>query len=114
MVLMADIQITGTNAQEVLNSLTAGLEQAMIKISTTAGRYAMQDCPVDTGRLRASITSDGGHDDGGHYAQVGSNVEYAPYVELGARGRAPVHFLTNSIQEHLDEYKQVIIETLKT
>jgi hypothetical protein len=40
-------------------------------------------CPVDTGRLRASITTAPGEDDEGLFADIGSDVEYARYVEEG-------------------------------
>jgi HK97 gp10 family phage protein len=38
-------------------------------------------CPVDTGRLRASIE----HEVDGDTLRVGTNVEYAVYVEEGTR-----------------------------
>lgn len=38
---------------------------------------------VQTGRLRSSITWALGEDELGLYADIGTNVEYAPYVELG-------------------------------
>lgn len=38
---------------------------------------------VQTGRLRASITSQLEQDDGGLVVRIGSNVEYAGYVEVG-------------------------------
>jgi hypothetical protein len=37
--------------------------------------------PVDTGRLRASIRSRSRKDGDGYLAIVGTNVEYAPFVE---------------------------------
>jgi len=40
---------------------------------------AKKATPVDTGRLRASITTQ----EHGSYATVGTNVEYASYVEYG-------------------------------
>jgi phage gpG-like protein len=40
---------------------------------------AKRNCPVDTGRLRQSIT----HRIEGSTGIVGTNVEYAPYVEYG-------------------------------
>ncbi len=40
---------------------------------------------VRTGRLRSSITHELGADEKGIYADVGSNVEYAGWVELGTR-----------------------------
>ena len=43
--------------------------------------------PVDTGRLRASITPEVTQMGGMTVGIVGSNVEYAPYQELGFRTR---------------------------
>lgn len=40
-------------------------------------------CPVDTGRLRSSITHELAKDAQGIVGTVGTNVEYAAYVELG-------------------------------
>jgi phage gpG-like protein len=42
-------------------------------------------CPVDTGRLRNSITHELGRDTRGLFVRVGTNVEYALYVEMGTR-----------------------------
>ena len=40
-------------------------------------------CPVDTGRLRSSITTEKRFDGDKPVASVGSNVEYGLYVEFG-------------------------------
>lgn len=40
---------------------------------------AKRNCPVDTGNLRSSIKSEVN----GNTATIGTNVEYAPYVEFG-------------------------------
>lgn len=56
--------------------------------------YAVQNtarglCPVDTGRLRSSIFSRPGQDSAGYFVDVGTNVEYAAFVEFGtSRSRA--------------------------
>ena len=42
-------------------------------------REARLRCPVDTGALRSSITSEVN----GNTATIGTNLEYAPYVEFG-------------------------------
>ena len=95
---------------------------------------------VDTGRLRNSITyalageethvksykaNKGGKDretytydgtaDGkkGSGVYIGTNVEYAPFVENGARGRAPVHFLQDASANHTDEYKRLMEDSMK-
>jgi hypothetical protein len=53
---------------------------------------------VRTGRLRGSITWRLGSDTLGLYADIGTNVEYAVYVELGT-SRAPAYpFLVPALQ----------------
>ena len=64
---------------------------------------------VDTGRLRNSIS----HTVDGEAAYIGTNVEYAPYVELGARGRKGVHMLQRAATEHADEYKRLMEYSMK-
>lgn len=39
---------------------------------------------------------------------VGTNVEYAPYVEFGTDRMAPNHFIKNGIQNNIDEYKAIM------
>ena len=46
---------------------------------------------VQTGRLRSSITHGLGEDELGLYCDIGTNVEYAPYVELGHPNTAHVY-----------------------
>lgn len=46
---------------------------------------AKRICPVDTGRLRSSITHEVTTDEKGVVCFVGSNVEYAIFQELGTR-----------------------------
>ena len=45
---------------------------------------------------------------------VGSNVQYAPYQELGAPNiNLPARpFIRPAIENHMDEYKQVVEQTL--
>lgn len=53
-----------------------------IRVQNLARRY----CPVDTGRLRSSITtSNSKRDASGYYIEVGTNVRYAALVEFGTR-----------------------------
>ena len=78
-------------------------------IGLTAEGYAKRETPVDTGRLRNSIS----HATDDEAAYIGTNVEYAPYVELGARGRQGVHMLQRAATEHTDEYKQIMEDALK-
>lgn len=59
---------------------------------------------VDTGRLRGSISH--AHDDEAAY--IGTNVEYAPYVELGTYKMPGRPFLRNAAANYSDDYKEII------
>lgn len=64
-------------------------ERDLLKLGYTVQNTARQLCPVDTGRLRASISTSGLQRDArGAYIEVGTNVSYAPYVEFGTQ-RSP-------------------------
>ncbi len=67
-------------------AIQSGLTEAALFFE----REAKLGAPVDTGRLRSSIGHgpDGVWDEkfsasGGYYIDVGTNVEYAPYMEFG-------------------------------
>lgn len=114
------------NSEEVLSALRAQTTRALETIGLQAEGDAKLKCPVDTGNLRGSIT----HTVRDKTAYIGTNVEYAKYVEYGTgiyvpggrqdpwayqdekgkwhttRGQPPAHFL-QSIFNHLDEYKQI-------
>lgn len=70
-----DVTITN-NSDEFRKELPNRIEQALIAIGLTAETYAKRDCPVDTGRLRNSISHANDEDS----AYIGSNVEYAAFV----------------------------------
>ena len=97
------------NTQQVLSALEKAKKQGLEAIGMTAEGHAKKNTPVDTGRLRNSIT----HTTDSNAAYIGTNVEYAPYVELGARGRKPVHMLQRAATEHKDEYKKIMESSLK-
>lgn len=97
------------NTQQVLSALENAKNQGLEAIGMTAEGHAKKNTPVDTGRLRNSIT----HTTDSNAAYIGTNVEYAPYVELGARGRKPVRMLTRAATEHKAEYKQIMENALK-
>ena len=97
------------NTDEVLDALKNAKKRGLEAIGLTAEGYAKKDTPVDTGRLRNSIS----HTTDDEATYIGTNVEYAPYVELGARGRKGVHMLQRAASEHADEYKQIMEDSMK-
>ena len=97
------------NTDEVLSALGRAKKRGLEAIGLTAEGHAKKETPVDTGRLRNSIS----HATDDEAAYIGTNVEYAPYVELGARGRDGKHMLQRAASEHKDEYKQLIVDSMK-
>lgn len=69
------------NSKEVLAEFEAAAIRSLEKCGLTAEGYAKQMCPVDTGNLRNSITH--AVDGEEQAAYVGTDIEYAAYVELG-------------------------------
>ena len=79
-------------------------ERSLEIIGLTAEKYAKEIVPVDTGRLRNSIT----HDVDGKEVYIGTNVEYAPPVEYGTVKQKAQPFLVPAATEHDSTYKQII------
>lgn len=74
-----------------------------------AGAFVQTDaklrCPVDTGRLRASISVKEISD---LHVRVGTNVEYAPFVELGTRYKGARPYLVPALIDNRREIKRII------
>ena len=97
------------NTEQVLSAMEKAIERGLEAIGLTAEGHAKKETPVDTGRLRNSIS----HAVEDNAAYIGTNVEYAPYVELGARGRDGKHMLQRAATEHTDEYKRLMEDSMK-
>lgn len=97
------------NTEQVLSAMEKAIERELEAIGLTAESHAKKETPVDTGRLRNSIS----HAVEDRAAYIGTNVEYAPYVELGARGRDGKHMLQRAATEHTDEYKRLMEDSMK-
>jgi HK97 gp10 family phage protein len=105
---MADIRIVKDNIDEYLKAVGAAKQRGLEKVGLTAERYAKALCPVDTGRLRNSIS----HAVEGDSAYIGTNVEYAPYVEMGTVRTRAQPYLKPAAQDHADEYKKLLLDEL--
>lgn len=100
---------TKDNSKEVLSALEKAIQRGLEAIGMTTEGHAKKITPVDTGRLRNSIS----HATDDKAAYIGTNVEYAPYVELGSRGREGKHMLQRAASEHADEYKRLMEDSMK-
>ena len=110
---MADVTFT-SNRAELLATVNEAKKRALEIMGGKAETYAKQLCPVDTGRLRNSIS----HmvDEGEQSVYIGTNVEYGKYVELRdsthhISGKA--HFLRDAAANHGSEYRRIAEAQLK-
>ena len=97
------------NTDEVFAALERAKKRGLEAIGLTAEGHAKKITPVDTGRLRNSIA----HAVESDAAYIGTSTSYAPFVELGARGRKGVHMLQRAASEHADEYKKIMEDSMK-
>ena len=105
------VTVKEDNTQEAVDGILRAYEKALEEIGLTAEGYAKALCPVDTGRLRNSITHE--IDNDGKAAYIGTNVEYGPYVELGTSRQRPQPFLTPAAENHGSEYRQILEAELR-
>ena len=130
------------NSKEYKSLLAQAIRRGLRAIGMTAETYAKENCPVDTGYARNSITyalsgetaaissykADRGKNGKppktgeyrgtlgkieDNYVAIGSNVEYFPFIEEGARGREARHTLRKAATDHKDEYKQLLTDSIK-
>ena len=130
------------NSKEYKELLAKAIRRGLRAIGMNAETYAKDTCPVDTGYARNSITfalsgepaaissyeADRGKNGKppkkgeyrgtlgkieDNYVAIGSNVEYFPFIEEGARGRRALHVLRKAATDHKDEYKQLLTDSIK-
>ena len=104
------IEVANNHIDECLELLASAKAKVIEEWGLIAEGYAKMNCPVDTGRLRNSISHGKEGDD---TMVVGTNVEYAPYVELGTSRMSAQPYLAPAIDEHMDEYKAILQEEMQ-
>ena len=120
---------------DVLNEFHDAVLRALERCGEQAEGYAKDLAPVDTGNLRNSISHTVDADEPAAY--IGSNVEYAAYVELGTgkyteggrptpwvyqddsgnwhwtAGNPAQPFLKPAVADHPQTYRNIIEDELK-
>lgn len=131
------------NSDDVIKAVNEKVKLALSLMGDTIEGYAKEDCPVDTGLLRNSLTHGPGggapkitaysadnpregQPSSGSYPSeingesdceyIGSNVEYAPDVEFIERYHktGKAHFLRDAGQNHINELRSTAETTLST
>lgn len=108
--MAGEVSVKQDNTEQVVDGIESAIGVALEKIGFLAENYAAKKCPVDTGNLRASITHEVDAADDAVY--IGTNVEYAPYVELGTSRQKAQPFLRPAASEHSAQYRQVLKKAL--
>ena len=99
------------HSQEVIRSKDDAIARALEMMGLQAEKYAKMEAPVDTGRLRNSLTHEVAKNEDAVY--IGTNVEYAPYVEMGTSRMKARPYLKPAVNEHTDEYKRIADSCLR-
>lgn len=131
---MVEFEFTD-NSDEVKAAMRSAVLRGLEKCGLVAERYAKKLCPVDTGNLRNSISHTVDTEEPAAY--IGTNSEYAPYVEFGTgiyatggrptpwayqdakgkwhwtRGNKAQPFLKPAVADHAGKYRQIIEGELK-
>jgi hypothetical protein len=81
---MTDFKINSAGFNKLLNSDQGDVAKYVLGKAIQVHNEAKKLCPVDTGRLRSSISFALGRDKRGIYGKVGSNVSYAKAIEFGS------------------------------
>lgn len=102
------VSVKQDNTEQAVDGIESAIGVALEKIGLMAEGYAKKKCPVDTGNLRNSIT----HQVDGDAVYIGTNIEYAPYVELGTSRQKAQPFLRPAASEHGAQYRQVLKNAL--
>ena len=121
------------NSKEVLAEMLQAKLRALEKCGLVAEGYAKKDAPVDTGNLRNSISHKVVEDT----AYIGTNTEYAPYMEFGTGKYTPggrqdpwtyqddeghwhrtegvkaQPFLKPAVADHVQQYQKIIEGEMK-
>lgn len=114
------------NSAEVINAMKEKVEQAWAAVGETAAARSADVAPVDTGRLKNSISWATEHYDGGRDADstplerpepnkcyIGTNVEYAVYQEFGtSHGVKAKHFLEFGANSTFGDYARQMLENI--
>lgn len=131
---MADVRFID-NSGEILREFGEAVQRALERVGEQAEGYAKDLAPVDTGQLRNSISH--AVDESEPAAYIGTNLEYAPYVELGTgqynpqgrptpwvyqdakgdwhwtKGNPAQPFLKPAVSDHAQTYRNIIEDELK-
>ena len=100
--------------ERMLPNVRNAIEQGLVESALLVERDAKIKTPVDTGRLRSSLThvsEDTGSDNPS--IKVGTNVEYAVHVEFGTSRQPAKPYLYPALIENEQKIKRKLAEAVR-
>lgn len=94
-----------SNIINVKKALSDAEQRVLAKIGMLGQAEAALRCPIDTGTLRRSITNV--VNDGEKSVIIGTNVEYAPFVEKGTSRQKAQPYLEPAIMQNINKFKSI-------
>ncbi|MDN6385333.1 MAG: HK97 gp10 family phage protein [Alkalibacterium sp.] len=110
------MKVTITGTQEIQGTLKklANMQDVKntVKLNTSEmQKQAQRLAPVDTGALKRSINME--LTSGGYDGRIFSNIEYAPYQELGTRFQPGTPFMRPAGYEQTIKFKRDLLRLMK-
>ena len=90
-------------------AMSRGVQLAGLKVEADAKLVT----PVDTGALRDSINTSGSSTANSATATIGTNLEYAPFVELGTSKASAQPFLQPSLQKNKKTARKIVMDEVR-
>ena len=113
--IMVTFSLLEDNRELIQRASDEAINRALAAIGLQIENYARNNAPVDTGALRNSITSEVLASE--HAVVVGSNIEYAPYQELGTSRMDACNsgqgFLRPAVEDHIAEFENMALNELQ-
>ena len=92
-------------SRQVESAVQDGVIRALEICGGKAEKYAKKLCPVATGTLRDSITHAAVSE---NTEAIGTNVSYAPFVEIGTYKMRAQPYLRPAVEGHQTEWEGII------
>jgi HK97 gp10 family phage protein len=98
--------------QEAIKQMQQKRDTAIKKVSAIVEAEAKLRTPVLTGTLKRSITHQTESNENESRGRVGTNVQYAVWVEKGSTTTPAQPFLVPAIEENIDQLREVVRKEL--
>ena len=98
------------NSREVIRQMENKIKDALREAGLFAEGEAKLRTPVDTGNLRGSISH---KMRGDTEVQIGTDVEYALYIEKGTSSQSAQPYLTPAVEENISAIAKILQKHLR-